>query len=304
MSPVVQQLENVAISDPAYRNGQTRNSQPTSEASKQLQVEQKPAEEAKDATNYTPLAYNPAAPAAPEKRTHREKTPPPADAHGDTGLVAAVHSDHQPAQSPSPYTPGAPSPYNPSPFSGASVSSPPPPPTSAGSPHSGYVPTPGDPNAHLYAPSAASSTAAATSPGPPSSSTAAPSGHVDSPTTQILGGSYIGGHAVPLQHVQPQYADYLASRPQPPPGGYSNFSYTTPQAQHGLQHAPMSNTGDHALHSQVYRPTEEEHFTPPKHAATTGPAGQGPGRYDLEGKAERAEKKFNKFLRKVEKKMG
>ena len=302
MSPVVQQLENVAISDPAYRNGQTKSSRPISEASKPPPAEQGPAEESKESTNYAPLAYNPAAPAAPEKRTHREKTPPPADDGGDTGLAAVVHNDHQPAHSPSPYTPGAPSPYNPSPFSGHSVASPPPHPTSAGSTHSGYVLPPGDPNAHLYAPSASST--AATSPGPPSSHTAAASGHVDSPTTQILGGSYVGGHAVPLQHVQPQYADYLASRPQPPPSGYSNYSYATPQSQHGLQHAPMSSTGDHALHSQVYRPTAEEHHKPPKRASTSAAAAEGPGRYDLEGKAEKAEKKFNKFLRKVEKKIG
>ena len=300
MSPVVQQLENVAITDPAYKNGKTRNSRTDSNASPQLQLEEKD-KQPKEEANYTPLAYNPAAPAAPEKRAHREKTPPPPDTEHDTSPAAAVHSEYQPAQPHAPYTPGL---GSPSPFSAHSgVASPSQQhPVSPGSTHSGYKPPPGDPNAHLYTPAPSTTAVASATPGTPN----AP-GYVDSPTTQILGSSYVGGRPTPLQHVQPQYADYLGARPQPPPGssGYAPHAYNpAAQAQHGAQHGYGAGTGDHALHSSVYRPSEEDiaHGKPPKRTSTGAEGAQ--GKYDLEGKAERAEKKFNKFLRKVEKKIG
>ena len=303
MSPVVQQLESVAITDPAYHNGQTRNSRPVSEASKQAVASppppppptaaKSPDEQTQDPAAFAPLAYNPAAPAAPEKRTHREKTPPPEDADVGIGLSGAA-GGHQ--------SPHAASPFNPSPFSGHSVGSPPahpgsPPSVSSG----GYVSTPHDPNAHLYTP--ASSTTAAVSPSvgtPGTASTAA----MDSPTAQILGaGGRPGQPQAPLAHVQPQYADYLSSRPAPP-GGFANYNYAGGSGGGGAH--PASSTGDHALHSQVYRPTEEEHYRPPRKssAAASPNAEAGAGRYQLEARAEKAEKKFNKFLKKVEKKIG
>ncbi|PQE32659.1 hypothetical protein CJF32_00004190 [Rutstroemia sp. NJR-2017a WRK4] len=95
MSPVVQQLENVAITDPSYQQGRTKTSRtspppainvafpgPPSSASPQTQA---PAA-------FAPMAYNPAAPAAPEAIRHREKTPPPEDGSGNP-LVAAATSD-------------------------------------------------------------------------------------------------------------------------------------------------------------------------------------------------------------------
>jgi hypothetical protein len=42
---------------------------------------------------FTPIPYNPAAPAAPEPIAHREKTPPPPDAEAGTGLSTAVAYD-------------------------------------------------------------------------------------------------------------------------------------------------------------------------------------------------------------------
>ncbi|KAJ6044046.1 uncharacterized protein N7446_002243 [Penicillium canescens] len=117
LSSVVQQLENVAVSDPAYQNGQTRNSRSDTQttapqppqgpgipqttsfpppppsgppADQNSSTGHSPAEEKKDPASFAPLPYNPAAPAAPEPIKHREKTPPPEDAMDGTGLAAAV----------------------------------------------------------------------------------------------------------------------------------------------------------------------------------------------------------------------
>lgn len=125
MSSVVQQLETVAVSDPAYQNGQTRNSrsEPTSTSAplpqaapptssfpppppsgppvdQRLSAGSTPAEEKKDPASFAPLPYNPAAPAAPEPIQYREKTPPPEDGMSGTGLAAAVAADNG-----VPYTP-------------------------------------------------------------------------------------------------------------------------------------------------------------------------------------------------------
>lgn len=300
MSPVVQQLENVAIFDPAYRNGQTRDSKSTPSGTPQQQQQHQQVrfdtEEPKDPAAYTPIAYNPAAPAAPEKIAHREKTPPPPEYAGGTGLSAAeyahqMHSPHPGSVPPPPVSQlghVSSSPYTGTPVSSYGSS---PPPTSAVSPptqssptpgsmHS-YVPAPNDPNAHLYS-----------------------NKPLDSPTTQILGGSYVGHPSHPLQHIQPQYADYLASRPQPPPAGFSDYNYTQQQPGHGgshhHHHQGGSSTGDASVHNQLYKPTEDEHYKPGK-VPTAGP-GQQAGKW--EAKAEKAEKGLNRLLRKAEKKFG
>ncbi|SPO06132.1 related to hydroxyproline-rich glycoprotein precursor [Cephalotrichum gorgonifer] len=77
-SAVVQQLERVALSEP------------------QAQAAPAPA-------NFTPMAYNPAAPPAPESIRPREKTPPPDDG-GVNPLAAAMAYDQQP------FSPGLPPP--------------------------------------------------------------------------------------------------------------------------------------------------------------------------------------------------
>lgn len=107
MSPVVQQLENVAIQDPAYRNGQTRNSRTTSTSVTRTHVDSESHHAARQGTpeapppaSFQPLAYNPAAPAAPEPIKHREKTPPPVDAEEGTGLAGAAYRDHAQSMSP------------------------------------------------------------------------------------------------------------------------------------------------------------------------------------------------------------
>ncbi|RAL11356.1 uncharacterized protein BO97DRAFT_370819 [Aspergillus homomorphus CBS 101889] len=120
ISSVVQQLETVAITDPAYQNGQTRNSQaevvanpasnyqaitpssilppppplasdPVHTGSQFASNEQHP----DSASQSGPLPYNPAAPAAPEPIKHREKTPPPEDYANGTGLAAAAAAPDQ-----------------------------------------------------------------------------------------------------------------------------------------------------------------------------------------------------------------
>lgn len=96
-SGLVQQLEKVALSGPSA------------------------AEQARD---FTPMAYNPAAPAAPESIRPREKTPPPEDG-GVNPLATAMAYDQQP------FSPGMPPP--------------PPPPPGAGPGAPGQVASPGMP---------------------------------------------------------------------------------------------------------------------------------------------------------------
>ncbi|MCJ1438278.1 hypothetical protein MMC27_007666 [Xylographa pallens] len=354
MSPVVQQLENVAITDPAYHNGQTRNSRtasiPTPSPAHAQSTHEDPRNQ--EAANFTPLAYNPAAPPAPEVIKHREKTPPPPEAVAGTGLAAAAYHDQVQAsrpqnhtafspippanmQSPPPnmqspqaysgppqshassaYGPSSPSgPYTTSPSTStqgnraSTISSlPPPPPKSAGPTHNPYFPPTNIPS---FAPPPSSSNSIASpqsqnrnpafAPPPPN-----PNAHMmgpgmtpmESPATQILGNSYVAGPPQPLQHLQPQYPDYLSSRPQQaqPVGGYSDYNYNNQQPYH------HGGDEDYRIHNQVYRPTEEESHGHGKHRPSNAGPGQQPGK--LEARAEKAEKGLNSFLRKLEKKIG
>ena len=98
MSPVVQQLEKTAIGDhfSPERAGSTTSgvsmpAPPTSATGARTSpqpAQQQPA----------PMAYNPAAPAAPEPIMHREKTPPPVDATPGTGLNGATEYSSAPQQ--------------------------------------------------------------------------------------------------------------------------------------------------------------------------------------------------------------
>ncbi|KAG5295712.1 RNA recognition motif-containing protein [Histoplasma capsulatum] len=138
MSSVVQKLENVAITDPAYHNGQTRNSRteavPIQQPQPQLAIQNFPPPPTQSAIsepvspleapsaqpvskqeeaqiNYTPIAYNPSAPAAPEPIKLREQTPPPPDGVTGTGLAAAAVSDSGQAFAPRQCLPGFPLPH-------------------------------------------------------------------------------------------------------------------------------------------------------------------------------------------------
>ncbi|KAH0842594.1 hypothetical protein FOPE_07369 [Fonsecaea pedrosoi] len=360
VSPVVQNLEHVAISDPAYK--EVQHDSPAVQHSHPVQLPPPPPppavsqaaaagpgasaspisvnnsiggrsslKETKPAMDYTPLAYNPAAPAAPEPIAHREDTPPPVDAVDGTGLAAAARHDNPYASqqhpqafgNPSTVQPGgyghygaAPQPsYGPhgtvspvpsfGPQAPATVSqsfgphagSPPlqasprtsvstnfaPPPTSASTDSSRhpsiaaqtYVPQGQDPNAHIFGQQ-----------------------NVQTPGTQFYQ-SINGQPHKPLQHVQPQYPDYLAAGqppapapvPAPPLGGYSTYNY-------GQAQQPQPAAGAYDIHSQVYRPTEAEHHThhhkPPKPSSSQHKPSH----------AEKIEKGVGKWIKKIEKNFG
>jgi len=97
----------------------------------------------------------------------------------------------------------------------------------------------------------------------------------------------------PLQHVQPQYADYLSSGTQqsPPPGGFSQYNYGQPQS--------VSNPYD--VHSQVYRPTEVEHSSHHRKPSRTDTAAT---KSKWDQRQEKAEKGVSKLFKKIEKKIG
>lgn len=360
MSPVVQNLEDVAIRDPAYHNGQTRSSRtestgltsppnvgtsreetkqgtPKTQVSAAFQPLDTP--KAQNATMFQPLAYNPAAPPAPEPIKHREKTPPPIDAEVGTGLAAAALRDHshatspqssmsrppygqpqssglfspQPAQS---YTPSLASPHpsagyansqSSAGYRASSVSSlPPPPPQSGRGSVSPYTPTPSfaaPPQSPSNSASVHSQQVVPTFSAPPQDSIAPfygkDSAPLQSPATEILGDSYVAGNRQPLQHLHPQYADYTPPGHEPPVGGYSNYQYSEQQQQQQQHHHHHHNGGnEYDVHSQVYRPTEEElHGRKP-----SKPSKQPQGR--LEQGAENVDKKVNRFFKKLEKKIG
>jgi len=129
-----------------------------------------------------------------------------------------------------------------------------------------FGPPPQDPNAHLYG--------GAEKP-------------LDSPATQILGDSYVSGPPQPLQHLQPQYADYLASHspPQRPVGSQSDYKDDQSRQHHGHH----SHGNEYDIHSQEYRPTEEEAPKVKHHKVP---------------EAGKVDKGVNRFLKKLEKKLG
>ncbi|RMZ79150.1 hypothetical protein DV738_g3537, partial [Chaetothyriales sp. CBS 135597] len=326
--PVVQNLENVAITDPAYQSGQARDGHGDSphlqQHQQQLQQTQKatnsipppppPPSQFPDASvspppvisstasqpqqpeaaqSFAPMVYNPAAPAAPEPISHREDTPPPADDGHGTGLTAAATHDRVYVPHGSQAWTGVPQTAQYSQYSSPPAQSfsslPPPPPTApsfAGPPSAGSSTHPSSISAQPYVPSQTS---------PSSHHSADP---VETPGTQFYN-SLGGGHHKPLSHIQPQYPDYLAAKSHsnaPPPGGYSQYSYS--QSSHGRD-VPAS---EFDVHSQVYRPTEAEarvHGHHHRQPSRTDPA---PGR--KESRADRVEKGVGKLFKKMDKKFG
>ncbi|KAI9703418.1 MAG: hypothetical protein M1820_005890 [Bogoriella megaspora] len=111
MSPLVQQLEQIAVTKPFQgrrSNSQTTNSTNQSSVAPSMTpgttASSPPAESQQ---SFAPMAYNPAAPAAPEPIAHREKTPPPLDGEAGTGLMIAAQQDQAPMYA----THGFPNPY-------------------------------------------------------------------------------------------------------------------------------------------------------------------------------------------------
>ncbi|KAI9376694.1 hypothetical protein BJX61DRAFT_155169 [Aspergillus egyptiacus] len=331
-----QQLENVAITDPAYQNGRTRNSQsetvlspapigipPPPPLSGQTPSHQHTssasppsAEQKRDSAQFAPLPYNPAAPAAPEPIKHREKTPPPPDAADGTGLAAAIAADNgAPYQNPS-QIPG-----------GGGYSSAPPPPQSqatAASPLSlpgSYVSPP--PSAGLsHAGSFPPQTVVApihSTPGVPSY----PPQAVQSPPVSSYPHSYLPGGVQHQQHMpmnpygvqpqpqqpQPQQVPSFYGTQVPSIGGYSTYSYDQAPKHHSRPSVASTTTPtpgsgtEYDIHNQMYRPTEAEansHLQDHAKLAMQNP-GQRPRK--LEDKAARVEGSVNRFLKKLEKKL-
>ncbi|KAL3421361.1 RNA recognition motif-containing protein [Phlyctema vagabunda] len=326
MSPVVQQLENVAITDPSYSHGRTRDSRttsnfpgpPTSTTPPDLTVSTafpgppiSATPRSHEAANFAPLAYNPAAPAAPEAIRHREKTPPPEDG-APNPLMAAAASDqgqrygtpfHQPGLSSPPpqqsYFPGPPTAGLQSPFSQ--------PPPSAGF-HSPYSQpqTQQHPTAFAH-PSRSSPSSFGQPPinhsqhsisGVPANQ---PSGQV--PVNQYANYPGSPGFTSPMNSpglsspgiYSPGLPPPPSAVPQigsPPPGGFSNYTYNPNNSLSNTQ--PLAN--DYSVHQQVYRPTEGEMVG--RYKEKVQPSGK------LESKASNVEKRVGGFLKKLEKKYG
>ncbi|EAU35497.1 conserved hypothetical protein [Aspergillus terreus NIH2624] len=334
VSSVVQQLEHVAIADPAYQNGQTRNSQsepasfpqhhqPAASTSPSIAtpsaippppppITGSPGAQQHQNDTPAPLPYNPAAPAAPEPIKHREKTPPPPmDGADGTGLAAAAAADIA-APPGAPFSPQRASftttnnnytttsqslPY----AMPGSYASPPP---SAGLPPAFHVPT-----SSIQSPPPTTVPAGVPSYTP--SFLAGNSGSAGSTTPGATGTTMSFAPppkdpSAPVYQAQPQTSYALPpqlqqhqqqSQPTPPPGGYANFSYDTP-----AQARAHTGIGDYEVHSQLYRPTEAEaNSYHQKHALKAMNSGQKPR--GLEERAHRVENSVNKFLKRLEKKI-
>lgn len=357
MSPVVQQLENVAVQDPAYRNGQTRNSRTTSTSVTSPHTDSVSEDAGRQETpkaptpaSFKPLAYNPAAPAAPEPIKHREKTPPPVDAEDGTGLAGAAYRDHAQSMSsqhslsrfshgqpqniqgfitPQPSHSHVPSFSSPNPSASyvsslspaqsqrtssiSSIPPPPPPPQSGRGSVGPYTPTPSFAPPPQRTQSGASQHSQQVAPSfsaPPQDQSQSPFYKQDrnppeSPATEILGNSYVSGVRQPLQHLQPQYANYTPSSHAQEPerlGGYSNYQYDKQQPQHHHHHHQQPQSNEYDVHSQVYRPTPDEASKYKPSKASTAAAGSPTGK--LEQGAGKVDKKVNSLFKRLEKRIG
>ncbi|KAI1372335.1 hypothetical protein F4677DRAFT_265463 [Hypoxylon crocopeplum] len=290
-NPLVQKLENVAISDPKYSSpkpapqGIPTFAPPTSGSATSGKSGSPPA--------FAPMAYNPAAPAAAEQRIHREKTPPPLEEDGQDPLAAAVARDYAPA-----YTPGYGAPAFSAPPGGPGLSGPP-------QAHPSLI-SPGLASPGLASPGLVSPglpTPGIVSPGFPPSQF----GHLQRSTTMPVSGMASPGLASPYGSnfpgspgfaPPPQYSQQHPTPPPikspglppPPPGGYSHYSYNA-QAPAGT---------DYSIHQQIYRPTEQEHAT--KYGVYKPKTEAGPTK--LGQSAERIEKGVTGMLKKFEKRFG
>ena len=329
MSPVVQQLERTAI----VSNFPPRTTSVVSAHS----IPGPPTPHSNMASpQAAPGGYNPAAPAAPEPVTYREKTPPPPDDGSGTGLQAAAKYDSLPQQPQYASTPGT---YQSSAqttpqaayFSGGSTqqlqTSFPGPPSGAPTPevqrpHSGSVPPPPtqSPPAQTRAPSfgpMATSTIGPASP-PPNLTSFRQSSFGGPPVTQhatynpqTQHANYPGSPGFnqqpPTPSAPPAYAGHtpmqspgMPPQQQAPVGGYSNYSYTASQ-QPGAGNFNQygAYTGD--VHAQAYRPTEAEtgaHGAPKIKRAQTSQDGS------IQSKNSKLQENVGKMEGKVSKLLG
>ncbi|RDL31084.1 Uncharacterized protein BP5553_09873 [Venustampulla echinocandica] len=325
MSPVVQKLENMAITHSPYHQGQIGSSQPAPAPISQSSTSTFPGPpisatpQSQEASNFAPLAYNPAAPAAPESIMHREKTPPPQDGAANP-LAAAAASDQGQTYGISFQNPGG--------FAA--------PPTQATQQQHGYFPGPPAPTAppsqfnqpppsagmqspyaqHFQHSFAAPPTAPASSspfsqpppaaPGPPpyqhQPQASAPhipvtQQYATQPLSPGLSSSGVPSPGIysPLQ-TPGTYAPAAPSPPSAPPGGFATFNYA-PQQQLNRAHTQPLMT-DYSIHQQAYRPTAEEAAAYGNEKKPKPPGGK------LEAHGAQVEKGVSGLLRKLEKKLG
>ena len=293
VAPVVRNLENVALSDPAYRDGRTRNSQnqpqtqpspihaaardsgeaaaqSSSPVSQMSSVGRSDSAKPRDPAAFTPLAYNPAAPPAPEPIAHREKTPPPPDAADGTGLGAAVHdAPYRPGmpQSNTPYIPGAPGPV---PNMYGHVGSPPPASGAAYGSSTGQAPPYGSPP-----PQGRTSGSSAT---PSFGPTATPSFGPPTTLTQTTSrqSSTAQQYAPPPKDAQP-YAQQPVETPGtqfynslPPPDRHQSLAHVQPQYADYLSsktspQPPIGGYSDYQYHASgqpVPGSAQQQHGSP------------------------------------------
>lgn len=285
VSAVVQRLESVAISDSEKAHHQASMPPPPPNGMPSFAPPPISAVSADTHTPppppppqaFVPMAYNPAAPAAPEQIRHREKTPPPEDGglnplHArlaadegtpfSPGLVSGMPSSHL-----GPLSPGLPPPQFHSPPGAPSF--PAPPMGTPGMPPQGFGSFAGHPGLSR----------AATMP-MPSPGLASPYG---------MPGQFPGspGFAPPGQQLPGTPTPPLAS--PPPPGGYSQYNYSTS----GGAGTPGS---EYAVHSQSYRPTAGE--------VPANYQGKKEVRGKLEENAGRLERGVSGVLKRFEKRFG
>ncbi|CZR35356.1 uncharacterized protein FPRO_00521 [Fusarium proliferatum ET1] len=262
MSSVVQQLENVAISDPQYGSANAPSFAPPPNV-----AVPPPAPPSEAPASFAPMAYNPAAPAAPETIQHREKTPPPDEDPLNPLAVAVAYDYHK-----QPFTPGMPPPSQ---FPPGGVTSP-------GLPPPQFGQHPGLQRAATMPAQALGSPYGATFPGSPGFVSPPPP-----PQTQPL--------AQTQPHSQPTPPASNPGLPPPPPGGFTQYNYT-----HQEQQVPTQPGAEYSIHQQVYRPTQTElanseiYSFAPKTKEPRGKLEENAGRLErgVTGMLKKFEKKF------------
>jgi hypothetical protein len=289
MNSVVQNLENVAISDPQYGAPAPTGSRQGQQASASGSTEpgamgMPPPPPPPQPANFAPMAYNPAAPAAPETVRHREKTPPPDEDPLNPLAVAVAYDYHK-----QPFTPGIP----PTPqFPPGGITSPGLPPHGLASP--GLPPQQGLQRSQTTPMHSGLASPGFTSPfggGLPGMPPPPPQQQSQQQSQQHIQHQHI------QQQPQQQPTPPLASPGLPGPGasGYQNYPY----GQH--QQQQPAGSMDYSIHQQVYRPMSHETSatgTPQPYQAKQEPRGR------LEENAGRLERGVSGMFKKFEKKFG
>jgi hypothetical protein len=291
MSSVVQKLEKAAISQPQAQRGQAANGPGALPGPPPMSAVS--GSSASPPGGFVPMAYNPAAPAAPEAVRPREKTPPPEDGPVNPlqqTLASDAATPFSPGLVPSglgPLSPGVPPPQFHSPLGAPSFAPPP--------QHS--VLSPGLPPAG-FGQTHPGLQRAATVPIAPGMASPYASGFPGSPGFAPPPQASAAVIAGPPVHQTPTPPGQGMASPGPPPGGYSQYSY----ANAGVNQAALGGQAQYGVHQQMYRPTQEEMGHGHKQPGPYTPKSDARGR--MEENAGRLERGVTGMLKKFEKKFG